>query len=83
MHFEKTKEYMDELLLAIQSDDAKWISEHLATLHFADIADILEGLDIEQAKYAYFHLEEGVQITIRVSCKLLCTTLCCVVISHF
>ncbi len=61
MHFEKTKEYMDELLLAIRNDDANWITENLAILHFADIADILEALDIEQAKYVYFHLDEDTQ----------------------
>ncbi|HRO75254.1 MAG TPA: magnesium transporter [Crocinitomicaceae bacterium] len=66
MHFEKTKEYMEELLYAIQNDDANWINENLATLHFADIADILEGLDVEQAKYVYYHLDEDTQADVLV-----------------
>ncbi|MBN9293560.1 MAG: magnesium transporter [Flavobacteriia bacterium] len=61
MQFKKTKEYMEELLLAIQNDDALWIEENLECLHFADIADILEGLDIDQAKYVYYCLNEDTQ----------------------
>lgn len=66
MQFEKTKEFMEELLLAIQNDDAKWIEENLASLHFADIADILEGLDVEDAKYVYYHLDEDTQADVLV-----------------
>src|SRR5690606_20780480 len=61
MQFIKTKEYIEELQTAIRNDDAKWIEENLATLHFADIADILGGLEAEQAKYVYYHLDEDTQ----------------------
>lgn len=61
MQFEKSKEYIDELIIAINNNDTVWIDEHLACLHFADIADILERLNTDQAKFVYFCLEEETQ----------------------
>ena len=61
MQFEKTKEYVENLRNAIHANDVKWLEENVIGLHYADIADILESLDIDDAKYVYFHLNEDMQ----------------------
>jgi len=61
VQFEKTKEYVENLRNAIHANDVKWLEENVIGLHYADIADILESLDIDDAKYVYFHLNEDMQ----------------------
>eukprot|EP01041_Mallomonas_annulata_P034614 gene34614-57420_t len=61
MRFELTKDFLEELRLAIQAQDITWIKQHIFVLHFADIAEILDELQNDQAKYIYFLLEEDVQ----------------------
>ena len=61
MRFELTKEFLDELRAKVAEQDGHWISEHLLELHYADIAEVLDLLSNEEAKYIYFQLEEDVQ----------------------
>ena len=61
MRFELTKEFLEDLRQAIESQDNPWIIEHIHDLHFADIADLLDQLNNEEAKYVYFQLTEDVQ----------------------
>lgn len=61
MRFEITKEFLDKLRQAIVDENNNWIIEHIHDLHFADIADLLDQLNNEEAKYVYFQLTEDVQ----------------------
>lgn len=61
MRFELTKDFLEELRLAIQAQDVTWIKQNVFGLHFADIAEILDELNNDQARFIYFLLEEDVQ----------------------
>ncbi len=61
MRFELTKDFLEVLRLKIAEQDVFWIRENILELHFADIAEILDKLSNEEAKYIYFQLEEEVQ----------------------
>lgn len=61
MRFELSKEFLEDLRLKIAEQDVNWIKEHILELHFADVAEILDKLSNEEAKYIYFQLDEEVQ----------------------
>jgi magnesium transporter len=61
MRFELTKDFIEQLRKAIQREDFTWIDEHVIGLHFADIAEILDELNSEQAKIIYYRLDEDLQ----------------------
>lgn len=61
MQFELTKEYLEQIREAIASANHAFISQEILELHPADIADILDELDNEQAKYIYFRLPDELQ----------------------
>ncbi len=61
MRFELNKEFLDILRDKIQEQDDAWIRGNILELHFADIAEILDRLSNEEAKYIYFQLEEDAQ----------------------
>jgi len=61
MRFELTKEFLELLREKIAEQDLLWIKDNILELHFADIAEILDKLNNEEAKYIYFQLEEEVQ----------------------
>lgn len=61
MRFELTKEFLERIRVAISSEDNLWIKEHIVELHPADIAEIMDELSSENAKYLYFLLEEEIQ----------------------
>lgn len=61
MQFELTKEFLEKFRQAIVEENNSWIIEHIHDLHFADIADLLDQLSNEEAKYVYFQLTEDVQ----------------------
>jgi magnesium transporter len=61
MRFELTKEFLERIRVAISSEDNLWIKEHIVELHPADIAEIMDELSSEKAKYLYFLLEEDIQ----------------------
>ena len=58
MQFELTKEFIDNLISAIESEDNSYIVEAINSLHPADIAEILEIVDLPQAQYLYQLLDE-------------------------
>jgi len=61
MRFELTKDFLEQFRQAIVDENNTWIIEHIHDLHFADIADLLDRLSNEEAKYVYFQLTEDVQ----------------------
>ena len=61
MRFELTKDFLEILRAKITEQDVLWIKEHILELHFADIAEILDKLSNNEAKYIYFQLEEDTQ----------------------
>jgi magnesium transporter len=61
MQFELTKVFLDELNVAISRDDQPWINVNILELHYADIAEILDQLDLEGAKYIYYCLPDDTQ----------------------
>jgi magnesium transporter len=56
--FELTREYIDSLCDLIEAKDEASVSELLHELHPADIAEIYGELNLEQAKYIYFLLDD-------------------------
>ena len=54
MRFELTKDFLEILREKITEQDVLWIKEHILELHFADIAEILDKLSNNEAKYIYF-----------------------------
>jgi magnesium transporter len=61
MRFELTREFLSILRVKIAESDLDWIREHLLELHYADIAEILDKLTSEEAKYIYFEMDEDLQ----------------------
>lgn len=58
MSHELSKEFLDELRLKIEANDSLWLQEHVLQLHYADIAEILDCLSNEEAKYVYYLVED-------------------------
>jgi magnesium transporter len=61
MRFELNKEFLELLREKIAAGDTVWISENVLELHYADIAEILDRLNNDEAKYVYFQMDEEVQ----------------------
>jgi magnesium transporter len=61
MRFELSKDFLDELRLKIEAQDLLWIRDQVLELHYADIAEILDKLSSEEAKFIYFMMDEEVQ----------------------
>ncbi len=61
MRFELTKDFLEELRLEIKKQNSEWITEKVLGLHFADIAEIIDELNNDQAKYIYYLLDEDQQ----------------------
>jgi magnesium transporter len=58
MQFELTKDYLDQLKTSIKKQDQVLITKQGNELHPADIAEILDNLNLEEAKYFYNQIEE-------------------------
>ena len=58
MSHELTKEFLQEIRLRVANDDATWLIEQVLHLHYADIAEILDELSNEEAKYIYYLAED-------------------------
>ena len=54
MQFKITKEFIGNLNSKIEEKDNQWILDNVFELHHADIADILDELSTENAKYVYY-----------------------------
>lgn len=61
MQFELSKDFLEALREAIQASNATWIEENVLGLHFADIAEIIDELNSEQARFVYYLLDEDLQ----------------------
>jgi len=57
MQFELTKEFIDEITNAVEQYDSNFIVNNVINLHAADIAEILDYINLEQAQYVYKLLE--------------------------
>ena len=58
MQFELTKTYLEQLKAAIEDAHPQFILDQIAELHAADIADILDALNKNEAEYLYQLIEE-------------------------
>src|SRR5690554_1049195 len=61
MQFELTREYLDQIRDFIAANDDGFIKKEIIHLHPADIAEILDELDNEEAKFVYDHLSHDLQ----------------------
>src|SRR5690554_1668388 len=60
MQYELTREYLDEIRDLIAENNTAFI-EDVIQLHPADIAEILDELDNDEAKFIYAHLNHDLQ----------------------
>ncbi|MDP2423481.1 MAG: magnesium transporter [Bacteroidales bacterium] len=58
MQFTLTREYLESLAQAIERQDQQYVRQMLNELYPADIAEILEELDLDEAKYVFSLLDE-------------------------
>lgn len=58
--FELTREFVDELRVLIEQENSKQVIHLLEDLHPADIAEIYEELNIEEAKFTFLLLDHEV-----------------------
>lgn len=61
MQFELTREYLDEIRDLIADNQSSFINDTIIHLHPADIAEILDELNTEEAKFVYDHLDHDLQ----------------------
>ena len=64
MRFELTKDFLEILRQKIAEQETLWIQENVLVLHFADVAEILDKLSNEEAKFIYFLVDEDTQADI-------------------
>ncbi|PWE01068.1 magnesium transporter [Marinilabilia rubra] len=57
-NFELTREFVDKLKALIENQDNEGVSQILEDIHPADIAELYEELNIDEAKYIYFLLDD-------------------------
>jgi len=58
MNFEVTEEFLDKVSSAIRSNDIKWLDKQLKNLHPADIAEILNEIELDEGKKLYYFLDD-------------------------
>jgi magnesium transporter len=58
MQFDLTKEFIDQIIIALEKEDSKFIADAILPLHPADIAEILELIDLKGAQFLYRLLDE-------------------------
>lgn len=58
MQFELTKKYLADLRIAIEGSNTTFLSQEMEKLHEADIADILDELNMSEAKFLFSFIEE-------------------------
>ncbi|MDA3890408.1 MAG: magnesium transporter [Salinivirgaceae bacterium] len=59
MRFELTRKYLDTLKSAIEQQDSKAAAELTQDLHPADIAEIFDELNVDEAQYVYLQLNKA------------------------
>jgi len=60
MRFEVTEDFLDNISTAINENNIKWLEKQLKKLHSADIAGILNELNLEDGKKLYNFLEDKI-----------------------
>ena len=58
MQFELTKEFINQIIHALQREDSEFIVKAIHPLHPADIAEVLEIIDLHQAQLLFRLLDE-------------------------
>lgn len=61
MRFELTKDFLDEVREMIAQNNSAFMDEKIIQLHPADIAEIIDELDNDEAKYVFNHLQSALQ----------------------
>lgn len=64
MRFELTKDFLGIVRNKIEARDASWLVANVLELHYADIAEIVDKLSNDEAKYIYFLVDEDTQADI-------------------
>ena len=64
MRFELTKDFLGLIRVKIAEGDELWLTENVLELHYADVAEILDKLTNDQAKFIYFLVDEDTQADI-------------------
>ena len=64
MRFELTKDFLGIVRNQIEARDASWLMANVLELHYADIAEIVDKLSNDEAKYIYFLVDEDTQADI-------------------
>jgi len=59
MHFELTREYINNLIQIIDAKNDKEAKMLMDDIHAVDIAEVYNDLNLEQAKYLYLLIEDG------------------------
>lgn len=59
--FELTKETLDEIQERVHLGDSNFVDQKIIPLHAADIADIIDELDNDDAKFVFRHLDDEQQ----------------------
>lgn len=57
MQFEITREYIDKLKDLVENNDVKEVEKLMEELHSADIAEVMDDLSIDEAKFIYLLLD--------------------------
>ncbi len=61
MRFELTKDFIELLCDKLAVNDGAWVEENVLNLHYADIAEIMDQLDNDNAKILFQFLDEETQ----------------------
>jgi magnesium transporter len=64
VRFELTKEFIQLLRTKIAEQDLSWIHENVLELHHAEVAEIIDTLTNDEARYVYFLVDEDTQADI-------------------
>ncbi len=58
MHFELTRDFLDNLIKVIDKKEEKKAAEVMSEMRAVDIAEIYDSLNLDQAKYLYLLIED-------------------------
>jgi magnesium transporter len=64
MRFELTKDFLGIVRNKIETKDESWLTSNVLELHYADVAEIIDKLSNDEAKYIYFLVDEDTQADI-------------------
>jgi magnesium transporter len=64
MRFELTKDFLLTVRNKIAEQDESWLVSNVLDMHYADVAEVLDKLTNDEAKYIYFLVDEDTQADI-------------------